>query len=101
MANAVIFQYQYGAIKGIKNGLGDYQEITFQYQYGAIKGNTAIGAASYTLLFQYQYGAIKGTLLLVSPFDLVYFNTNMVRLKAPSATIAAYASGISIPIWCD
>ena len=40
--------------------------IIFQFQYGAIKGFSASGSINAQIQFQFQYGAIKGTVLLVS-----------------------------------
>ena len=55
----LIFQFQYGAIKSLKNASNSHQVPVFQFQYGAIKRYTR----KYTITISAN------------------FNSSMVRLK--------------------
>ncbi len=48
----------------LKEWVGNFEftaSIMFQFQYGAIKGTAHALSTSLCLRFQFQYGAIKGT----------------------------------------
>ena len=97
------FQFQYGAIEGLKQVRELEAEMEFQFQYGAIEGSlkrsdlrtrqtdfnssmvrlkVSWGSRCRTGItwFQFQYGAIEGLMWLPSVPDIYL---------------------ISIPVWCD
>ena len=63
--------------------------LLFQFQSGTIKGPRKGAAQNVASAFQFQSGTIKGLVIvrLLSP-NLLYFNSNLVRLKGPRQSCA-------------
>ncbi|SFC73314.1 hypothetical protein SAMN05421747_1229 [Parapedobacter composti] len=61
------------------------QVKVFQFLYGAIKGISRQTACMDKLQFQFLYGAIKGAALHNNQLGIGNFNSCMVRLKAGRA----------------
>ena len=57
--------------------------VIFQFQYGAIKSKGTITLSFVFWVFQFQYGAIKSRAFFRAFCQVLDFNSNMVRLKAP------------------
>ena len=57
---------------------------TFQFQYGAIERIMPLFWRQCTRVFQFQYGAIESCTDTPAGRKISYFNSSMVRLKAPS-----------------
>ncbi|SFC73302.1 hypothetical protein SAMN05421747_1228 [Parapedobacter composti] len=81
-ANSCLFQFLYGAIKGLGVAGVGTQGNLFQFLYGAIKGKHKGGKAVIKVEFQFLYGAIKGAALHNNQLGIGNFNSCMVRLKA-------------------
>ena len=68
-------------LKVNEKGRYSYGVGVFQFQYGSIKRNSFHQDPEHNYLFQFQYGSIKRMALLISLQTMLYFNSNMVRLK--------------------
>ena len=121
----IIFQFQYGSIKSTKSKAMLLLRELFQFQYGSIKRDHSTYVSFFGKLFQFQYGSIKRRILaILLQFDLLNFNSNMVRLKVlysikngmekmyfnsnmvrlkveKTSNDFRLFNGISIPIWFD
>ncbi len=64
--------------------------VLFQFQYGAIKGRGMGFLPDQVPIFQFQYGAIKGLSGAIRASRMRYFNSNMVRLRALGEYILGY-----------
>ena len=75
--------------------------LWFQFQYGSIKSIILQAVFIFIYPFQFQYGSIKRKRICFSGAILLYFNSNMVRLKGKLKPQPNETLPISIPIWFD
>ena len=95
------FQFQNGAIKSRNTPLLTALKSMFQFQNGAIKRAVATETAAREAAFQFQNGAIKRYWIILFCGCIRRFNSKMVRLKAPIASLLIPFYRVSIPKWCD
>ena len=78
------------------------QVIMFQFQYGAIKGTEYKYLRVIKFSFNSSMVRLKENTFRVSNLPIFCFNSSMVRLKAAYLRrVQSRIILVSIPVWCD